>query len=114
MAWKKGAVVIQIKKHGDEEWADEMEKALNVQRAADKEREELERDNKFMKRHIVEDLEAKIAKAEYDYGYNWIPPKWLLPFIQVWALLMYGISLFAHKYLIIKDNEDNEDDEYDE
>lgn len=99
MPWKKGAVV--IKKHGDEEWADAMEKALNVQKAANKELEELRRDNEFMKKHVTEDLEQKIIDAELNYGYNWTPPKWAKGIVEGFAFIVYHISLFVEKYLIL-------------
>lgn len=93
MAWSKGAVV--IKKHGDEEWANEMEKVLNIQKAADKEKEELERDNTFMKKHIVEGLEQKIFDAELNYGYNWVPPKWAKGIVEAFAFIVYHFSVFV-------------------
>ena len=99
MAWSKGAVV--IKKHGDEAWANEMEKALDIRKATDKEKEELERDNEWMKKHIVEDLENKIIDAEINYGYNFVPPKWARPIFEGMALIQYGIALFVDKYMKI-------------
>ena len=101
MPWSKGAVV--IKKTGDEEWANEMEKALDIQNPVDKEKEALERDNEWMKRHIVEDLEKKIVEAEINYGYNFIPPKWAKPIFDVIALIEYGIAMFVDKYMKIKE-----------
>lgn len=98
MPWSKGAVV--IKKHGDEEWADVIEKSLNIKRASDKELKELEelrRDNTFMKKHIVDDLEAKIADAEAKYGHNWIPPKWMKPIVDVISLIEYGFAILIDK-----------------
>ena len=100
MPWSKGAVVIKIKKHGDEEWADTIEKSLNIKRASDKELKELEelrRDNTFMKKHIVDDLEAKIADAEAKYGRNWIPPKWMKPIVDVISLIEYGFAILIDK-----------------
>ena len=97
MSWSKGAVV--IKKHGDEEWADAMEKALDIQRASDKEVEELKRDNEFLKKHVVEDLEQKIIDAELDYGYNWTPPKWARGIVEAFAFVVYHFSVFVDKYL---------------
>lgn len=99
MPWKKGAVV--IKKHGDEEWADAMEKALNVQKAANKELEELRRDNEFLKKHVTKDLKQKIIDAELNYGYNWTPPKWAKDIVEGFAFIVYYISLFVEKYLIL-------------
>lgn len=98
MPWSKGAVV--IKKHGDEEWADAIEKSLNIKRASDKELKELEelrRDNTFMKKHIVDDLEAKIADAEAKYGHNWVPPKWMKPIVDVISLIEYGFAILIDK-----------------
>lgn len=97
MPWTKGAVV--IKKTGDETWANEMEKALDIRKAVDREKAELERDNEWMKKHIVEDLEQKIIDAEINYGYNFVPPKWAKPIFDVIALVEYGVALFADKYL---------------
>ena len=101
MPWSKGAVV--IKKSGDAEWANEMEKALDIQKPVDKEKEALERDNEWMKRHIVEDLEKKIMEAEINYGYNFIPPKWAKPIFDVIALIEYGVAMFVDKYMKIKE-----------
>lgn len=95
MAWSKGAVV--IKKHGDEEWANEMEKVLNVKKASEKEIEELKRDNEFMKKHVVENLEQKIADAEAKYGHNWVPPKWMKPIMDVISLIEYGFAILIDK-----------------
>ncbi len=108
MTWKKGAVV--IKKHGDEEWADAMEKTLNVQRAAKKEmeelikeNEELKRDNTFMKKHIVEDLENKMADAERDYSYNWTPQSKFAKYVtEGFAFVIYHIVMFIDKYLVLR------------
>ena len=99
MAWSKGAVV--IKKHGDENWANEMEKVVNIRKAADKEKKELERDNEWMKKHIVEDLEQKIIDAEINYGYNFVPPRWARPIFEGMALIQYWIALFVDKYMRI-------------
>ena len=101
MAWSKGAVV--IKKAGDEAWAKEMEKVLDIRKAADKEKAELERDNEWMKKHIVEDLEQKIIDAEINYGYNFVPPRWAKPIFDVIALIEYGAALFVDKYMRIKE-----------
>jgi hypothetical protein len=103
MPWSKGAVV--IKKSGDEEWANEMEKVLDIPREDDKDREALKRDNEWMKRHIVEELEQKIIDAEIDYGYNFVPPKWLKPVISMVALIEYGEAMFVDKYMKIHGEE---------
>ena len=99
MPWSKGAVI--IKKSGDEEWANEMEKALDIPKTADKDREALERDNEWMRKHITEDLENKIIDAEINYGYNFVPPKWAKPIFDVIALIEYGVALFVDKYMKI-------------
>ena len=99
MPWTKGAVV--IKKTGDEVWANEMEKALDIRKVKDREKAELERDNEWMKKHIVEDLEQKIIDAEINYGYNFIPPKWAKPIFDVIALIEYGVAIFVDKYMTI-------------
>jgi len=99
MPWTKGAVV--IKKTGDEAWANEMEKALDIRKAADREKAELERDNEWMKKRIVEDLEQKIMDAEINYGYNFVPPKWAKPIFDVIALIEYGVAIFVDKYMTI-------------
>lgn len=99
MPWSKGAVV--IKKSGDEEWANEMEKALDIPKNQNSDREALERDNEWMKRHIIEDLEQKIIDAEINYGYNFVPPRWASPIFKVMALIEYGVALFVDKYMRI-------------
>lgn len=95
MPWSKWAVV--IKKHGDKEWADAIEKAINVKKASDKEIEELERENTFMKKRVTESLEEKIADAEAKYGYNWVPPKWMKPITDVISLIEYGFAILIDK-----------------
>jgi hypothetical protein len=97
MPWSKGAVV--IKKTGDEAWANEMEKVVNGPKIRDQEKEEMERDNEWMKKHIVEDLENKIADAEINYGYNFVPPKWAQRVLGVYCLIVFYIDKFAEKYL---------------
>lgn len=97
MPWKKGAVV--IRKAGDEEWANEMERVVSVPEAKDQEKEELARDNEWMKKHIVKDLENKIIDAEINYGYNFVPPRWVKPIFDVIALIEYGLAMFVDKYL---------------
>lgn len=97
MPWSKGAVV--IKKSGDEEWANEMEKVLDIPKEADHEKEALERDNSWMKKRIVEDLENKIIDAEIQYGYNFVPPKWAAPIFEAKALIEYWVAIFVDKYL---------------
>lgn len=97
MAWKKGAVV--IKKAGDEAWANEMEKMVNAPKTKDQEKENLERDNEWMKKHIVKDLENKIMDAEIQYGYNFVPPRWAKPICEGLALIEYGLAIFIDKYL---------------
>jgi len=99
MPWTKGAVV--IKKSGDETWANEMEKALDIRRPKDQEKEALTRDNEWMKKHIVEDLEQKIIDAEINYGYNFVPPKWAKPIFDLIALVEYGAAIFVDKYMTI-------------
>lgn len=106
MPWSKGAVV--IKKHGDQDWADAMAKTLDIQRASNKEVEELreenkelKRDNEFMKKHIVESLEVKMANAELQYGHKWTPPKWAKRIMEGFAFIVYHVSLFIEKYLIL-------------
>ena len=101
MAWSKGAVV--IKKTGDEAWANEMEKALDSRKVTDREKAELERDNEWMKKHIVEDLEQKIIDAEINYGYNFIPPKWARPIFEWMALIQYGVAVFVDKFMTIRE-----------
>ena len=95
MPWSKGAVV--IKKHGDEEMADAIEKAINVKKASDKEINELERENTFMKKRVVKSLEEKIADAEEKYGHNWVPPKWMKPIVSLFSLIEYGFALLVEK-----------------
>ena len=99
MAWSKGAVV--IKKTGDEAWANEMEKVMNTSKPRDQDKEALTRDNEWMKKHIVEDLEQKIIDAEINYGYNFVPPKWARPIFEGMALIQYGVAVFVDKYMTI-------------
>ena len=106
MPWKKGAVVIV--KHGDQDWADSMEESLNIQRASDKELEELENENRNLKRdkdlskihddrftqNALDDLENK-----WDY---YPPPTWLRVIKEGLAFIVYWISIFFDKFLTIK------------
>ena len=98
--WSKGAVV--IKKYGKADWADSIAGTIGNGGAKDVEKEELKRDNDFMRKHVVEALEQKIADAERDYGHNFNPPKPLRWVMEGFALIIYWISVFTDKYLVIK------------
>lgn len=106
MPWSKGAVV--IKKHGDQKWADEMEKIFEVDGdgegvpVKDQEKEDLKRDNQFMKKHVVEGLEKKIMDAELEYGYHPVRPRWMQCIMEGFAFVIYYISIFVDKYLILR------------
>ena len=114
MAWKKGAVVIV--KRGDEEWADAIEEVLDIQKASRKELEELENENKELENENKELKRSKdmtkihddkftdnmIAKLEREYGNHWTPPKWVRWILEAVAFVVYWISLFVDKYLVIK------------
>lgn len=107
MAWKKGAVVIV--KRGDEEWADAIEEGLNIQKASRKEVEELKNENKDLKRsneltkiHDDKFTDNMIAKLEREYGNSWVPPKWAKWILEGVAFIVYWISVFVDKYLVIK------------
>ena len=110
MAWNKGAVVIV--KHGDEDMANAIEGGLNVKKISvgqseeleqlKKENEDLKRDKELSKIHDDNNTDALIADLDANYGYNWTPPKWMEPIRSAFALVIYGITLFVNKYLIIK------------
>lgn len=98
--WSKGAVVII--KHGDEAMADAMEKGLDIRYTKGV------KDEKTCKTELAalarqEEIAAKIADAQANYGYNWTPPKWANKIIGVFALIVYGVSVFIDKYLRIKE-----------
>ncbi len=108
MPWKKGAVV--IKKLGDEEWADEMEKVLNAKEESDKdiqtlisnlieENKTLKRDNEFLRKHVVAELKQKIQDAEDAYGYNKEYSGIFGKIMGVIGLILYKTCCFIDKYL---------------
>ncbi len=98
--WSKGAVVIV--KRGDEAMASAIEGGLDIQAVPKKDVEALERDYTFLKRRDAKTLKKKIEDAEADYGHNWIPPKWLGKIMEGLAFIVYLISVFIDKYLVIK------------
>ena len=107
MSWSKGAVVIV--KHGDQEWADAIEKSMNIQKASIKEVEEMQKSNKycfFPKRHTVDELKQMIDDAERQYGRKWWwnRPKWVKPIAEGFAFIVYHFSLFVNKYMTIKED----------
>lgn len=95
--WSKGAVVII--KHGDEEIANGIESGISLKQP--KPLNECKTELAAEARKA--DIAAKILKAEIDYGYNPDPPKWARKIVGVFALIIYGITLFIDKYLKIKD-----------
>lgn len=103
MPWSKGAVVII--KRGDEEWADSMENALVPKKdiCDDEEMKTLKRDNELTKIHDTRFTNNMIEALLHTYGPIPKPiPKWLDWLLAPWTLLIYGVSLFTNKYLIIK------------
>lgn len=100
--WSKGAVVV-VKK-GDPVIADAIEKGVTANKMVPKKDvEETERENAFMKKRYRESLENDIADAELQYGYNRVTPRWLKPIAGLWALIVYGISVFVDKFMTIKE-----------
>ena len=94
--WKKGAVVIV--KHGDKEIADAIAKGFG-----DPHMKALECENYFLKKHNREAILKEIAKAEYNYGYNWTPPnRFVKGLREFWALIEYGFAVFVDKFMTIK------------
>ena len=94
--WSKGAVVVV--KHGDEAMADAMEKGLEIKKKLNS-NEEAKTD--LMKKRNSEFWKEAIEKAEYDYGHNYIPPKWLEKVRSFFALIVYGLTMFVDKYMRI-------------
>lgn len=94
--WSKGAVVVV--KHGDEAMADAMEKGLEIKKKSDPNKDA---ETDLMKKRNSEFWKEKIEKAEYDYGYNYIPPKWLEKVRSFFALIVYGLTMFVDKYMRI-------------
>lgn len=101
--WSKGAVVIV--KHGDQEWADSIEQALAIRRASEKELrelEELKRHKNLSKIHDDKFTDIVIEDARRRYRKIRPMPRWLDILLAPWSLLVYGVSLFADKYLVIR------------
>lgn len=96
MLTKPGVVII---KHGDKEVTDAIEKGIGVGMYTKEQMTEVQRERDFYKKHIIEELEEKIADAEARHGYNYIPPTWAQKVIGVYALIMYGVQKFIDKYL---------------
>ena len=103
MAWSKGAVVIV--KRGDPNWADSIEKSMNIQKASIKEVEEMQKSNKycfFPKRHTSDELKEMIEDAEKKYGKRWDKPNFLKT-IEGWMyLFVYQFIIFVDKYVMKK------------
>lgn len=100
--WSKGAVVV-IKK-GDVDFADAIENGVTANKLVPKKDvEETERENAFMKKRYIESLENDIAAAQLQYGHNRVTPVWLKPIEGLFALIIYGISVFVDKYMTIKE-----------
>lgn len=115
MSWKKGAVVII--KHGDEDFADAIEDGLNIQKITPgeveelkqeieklkKENKELRRANEMMKIHDTRFTNEAIDNLTDKYKNNYrTPPKWAKIIMDGVAVIIYWISMFIDKYLVIK------------
>lgn len=96
MLAKPGVVII---KRGDKEVTDAIEKGIGVGMYTKEQMTEVTRERDFYKKHVIEDLDGKIANAQEDYGYNYIPPVWAQKIIGAYALVMYGVQKFIDKYL---------------
>jgi len=102
----KGAVVII--KHGDPEFADSMEKGLVKKIAGPSSDQakyisELERENFFLRRIVERETGRNLAELESEYGYNRRVPRIFRRLSNGWALIMYGITRFVDKYLVIRE-----------
>ncbi len=98
--WSKGAVVIV--KRGDEAMADAMASSFEEDREKDPLTNE-ERAWKDLLSQAKEDaVLAKIADAQATYGRNYIPPKWAKKIVEGFAFIVYGISIFVERYLVIR------------
>ena len=109
MAWTKGAVVIV--KRGDEEWADSIEKTLTVDEGwADSkeieqlksENEELKRDKAMTKIHDTRFTNAAIDSLSNKHDYYLPPPRWIRIIKEGIAFIVYWVSIFVDKYMVIK------------
>ena len=96
--WSKGAVVIV--KRGDEAMADALERGLDIRYSDDTSKEQKCK-YELMEITRSEKLQRQIEELEEMYGYNWTPPRWAKG-MSVFALIIYGISVFIDKYLRIK------------
>ena len=98
--WNKGAVVIV--KRGDEAMANAMASPFEK----DHEKESLSNEERAWKDLLSQAKEdavlAKIADAQATYGRNYIPPKWAKKIVEGFAFIVYGISIFVERYLVIK------------
>ena len=97
--WSKGAVVIV--KHGDEAMAEALEKGLDIRY---RDTTPIEKKCKYELMELRQSRRFKEEIEELDrlYGYNWVPPKWAKGIVEVFALAVYGVSIFIDRYLRIK------------
>lgn len=100
--WDKGAIVII--RRGDDEFGRAITEGVTqqMQLVPLHEVANLERDYKFLKSRDQLYWKRKIARANRLYSTP-IPrrPKWMRPFQDIWYLIVYGISVFADKYMTI-------------
>lgn len=91
--WSKGAVVVV--KRGDAAMADAIEKGLDI-------KEKSNMNNFYLpKRHTKEELKLMIEDAERDYGTRRTPPKWIRVISEGMAFIVYHISVFVERYLVL-------------
>lgn len=97
----KSAVVII--KRGDPDMSDSMADVFMPPAVIDDKLICLERENFFLRRRREKTTRRMIREAEIKYGYNYIPKsKFVKHLREGFALIEYGIALFADKFMTIE------------
>lgn len=101
--WNKGAVVVI--KHGDEQLANAIQNGVCSTMVPASDVNTLKRDYDLLKKRNTVYWSRKIRRAHRMYFEK--PkkplPNWTKPLIDIYALVVYGISMFVDKFMTIKD-----------
>jgi len=97
--WSKGAVVVV--KRGDEAMANAIEEGMSLALVSSKEVEDIKRENFFLKRQNTKNNKRKIIAARHAYAIKRRRFKWKRLFVDIYALTVYGLTMFFDRYMRI-------------